>query len=270
MTNDDRLLELRRQRDFLRGPEFRTSVQARRDILSVIVPLLNFNDVYYSNAVPVADVLGRPGFSSTFYDHAHAQIDSIVSQAINELEYGLTPASSPEMPLVPADNNETGAKWWLRYVVVPIIGGGGIVAIIVALLSGRPKLDNFPLQIDRHEEIPYSYSFREPSLDFAATWHGWGVSKDTGNIPFAGFNMKVGKESHDVDLVENETYTFTSHNAVYAFSWTFTTGDQITRKKWRVPWQPDSWKNATWGPNPEYALNPFPYLKLWLRNEDKK
>jgi len=31
MTNDDRLVELRRQRDFLRGPEFRTSVQARRD-----------------------------------------------------------------------------------------------------------------------------------------------------------------------------------------------------------------------------------------------
>jgi hypothetical protein len=85
MTNDDRLVELRRQRDFLHGPEFRTSVQARRDILSVIVPLLNFNHVYYSNAVPVADVLGRPGFSSNFYDQAHAQIDSIISQAINEL-----------------------------------------------------------------------------------------------------------------------------------------------------------------------------------------
>ncbi len=24
-----------------------------------------------------------------------------------------------------------GYKWWLRYIVVPIIGGGGLVAIIV-------------------------------------------------------------------------------------------------------------------------------------------
>lgn len=267
MTNDDRLLELRRQRDFLRGPEFRTSVQARRDILSIIVPLLNFNDLYYSNAVPLADVLGRPGFSSTFYDHAHAQIDSIVSQAINELECGLTAASPPEMPLVPTANNETGVKWWIRYVVVPIIGGGGIVAIIVALLSGHPKLDNSTLQIDRHEEIPYSRSFREPRLDFTARWIGWSVSKDTGNIPFASFNMKLRKESHDVDLVENETYTFTSHNAVYEFSWTFTTWDQTTRKKWHSVSVPDSWKDANWGSDPLY---PSPYLKLWLRNLDKK
>jgi threonine dehydratase len=31
-------------------------------------------------------------------------------------------------------DNETGFKWWLRYVLVPIIGGGGIVAIIVAFV----------------------------------------------------------------------------------------------------------------------------------------
>lgn len=98
MTNDDRLVELRRQRNLLRDPEFRTSVQARRDILSVIVPLLNFNNVYYSNAVRIADVLGRPGFSSNYYDHAFAQMDSIVSQAINELECGLSPAPAEETP----------------------------------------------------------------------------------------------------------------------------------------------------------------------------
>lgn len=34
-------------------------------------------------------------------------------------------------------DNEIGFRWWLRFVVVPIVGGGGIVAIIVALLS-RP------------------------------------------------------------------------------------------------------------------------------------
>ena len=116
MTNDDRLLELRRQRDFLRGPEFRTSVQARRDILSLIVPLLNFNEVYYSNAVPVADVLGRPGFSSNLYDHAYAQMDSIVSQAINELECGVTPAPAPTA-LVPTAKltDEHGLLWFWHH-----------------------------------------------------------------------------------------------------------------------------------------------------------
>ncbi|WP_152532174.1 hypothetical protein [Leptolyngbya sp. Heron Island J] len=34
-------------------------------------------------------------------------------------------------------DNEQGYKWWLRYVVVPLFGGGGVIAIIVALLT-RP------------------------------------------------------------------------------------------------------------------------------------
>lgn len=34
---------------------------------------------------------------------------------------------------------EAGHKWWLRYVVVPLIGGGGIVAVVVALLNRLPE-----------------------------------------------------------------------------------------------------------------------------------
>jgi len=30
---------------------------------------------------------------------------------------------------------EHGARWWFRYVVVPIIGGGGIVSLIVAWIG---------------------------------------------------------------------------------------------------------------------------------------
>jgi len=103
ITKDDRLLELQRQRNLLRAPEFRTSVQSHRDILSAIVPLLNFNDVYYSNAFPIADVLSRPNFSSRAYDQAYAQIDSIVSQAIAELEHGITP-TPPSRGLVSTPN----------------------------------------------------------------------------------------------------------------------------------------------------------------------
>jgi hypothetical protein len=34
---------------------------------------------------------------------------------------------------------ETGFKWWIRYVIVPMIGGGGIIAIVVAILGIPPK-----------------------------------------------------------------------------------------------------------------------------------
>jgi hypothetical protein len=32
------------------------------------------------------------------------------------------------------DQPEHGYKWWIRYVIVPLIGGGGVVAVIVALI----------------------------------------------------------------------------------------------------------------------------------------
>src|SRR5438105_3179198 len=112
MNPNDRLIELQRQRDFLHSAEFHKSIQSRRDILSAIVPLLNFNDVYYSKALPVADVLGRPGFSTAFYEQHFAQMDSIVSQAIAELEHGITPVSpSPALELT----DEHGLLWFWHH-----------------------------------------------------------------------------------------------------------------------------------------------------------
>ena len=115
MTNDERLAELRRQRDFLRTREFRT-IQGRRDTLAVVVPLLNFNETYYANVMPAADILGRPGLSNNLYEHAFAQVDSLVGQAITELEHGLTPASSP-VGLVPTAtlSDENGLLWFWHH-----------------------------------------------------------------------------------------------------------------------------------------------------------
>jgi len=116
MTNDDRLLELRRQRDFLRGREFRTSIQGRRDILAVVVPLLNFNETYYANAMPAADILGRPGLSSNLYNHAFAQVDSMVSQAITELEHGITPEpTAVALVATPQLTDEHGLLWFWHH-----------------------------------------------------------------------------------------------------------------------------------------------------------
>jgi len=34
-----------------------------------------------------------------------------------------------------AGENESGFKWWMRYVIVPLIGGGGVIAILVAKIE---------------------------------------------------------------------------------------------------------------------------------------
>lgn len=96
MTNAQRLENLKQLKKTLRDSSFRSSIQARRDCLAQIVPLLNFNDVYYANAVPIADVLGRPGFSSNMYNQTFARMDSLVGQAIVELEHDLTPSISEQ------------------------------------------------------------------------------------------------------------------------------------------------------------------------------
>ena len=91
MTNAKRLEALKRLKEEMRQPLFRTSIQKRRDCLSQIVPLLNFADVYYENAMPIADILGRPGFSSNMYEQSFARMDYLIGQAITELEDDLTP-----------------------------------------------------------------------------------------------------------------------------------------------------------------------------------
>lgn len=37
-------------------------------------------------------------------------------------------------------DSEAGYKWWVRYVVVPLIGGGGLIALFVAYLNRPPAL----------------------------------------------------------------------------------------------------------------------------------
>ena len=40
--------------------------------------------------------------------------------------------------MVDAQPSEHGAKWWIRYVVIPLVGTGGVTAVVVGLLS-RPS-----------------------------------------------------------------------------------------------------------------------------------
>ena len=43
-----------------------------------------------------------------------------------------------EASMVDAQPSEHGAKWWIRYVVIPLVGTGGVTAVVVGLLS-RPS-----------------------------------------------------------------------------------------------------------------------------------
>jgi len=49
------------------------------------------------------------------------------------------------------DEPEKGIKWWLRYVIVPILGTGGIIAVVVAVLS-RPPSTN-PLTLEKLRKV---------------------------------------------------------------------------------------------------------------------
>ncbi len=42
-------------------------------------------------------------------------------------------------------DSEHGWKWWVRFVIVPLIGGGGVIAIVAAFISSpSPPASNSP------------------------------------------------------------------------------------------------------------------------------
>ena len=78
------------------------------------------------------------------------------------------------------NDEEKGYKWWIRYVFVPLMGGGGIIAIIVALLSLREPTPIFtPTPNLAIQTIDFNYV--ESPIE-----HGWYFSEsiDTSQIVF--------------------------------------------------------------------------------------
>jgi hypothetical protein len=85
---------------------------------------------------------------------------------------------------------ETGIRWWLRYVVVPIIGGGGIVAIVVALIQ-KPREPAHPAQETSVSAASVPTSSPIQSLEFYAT----------------GGNS-VGPQSESIEATDGQTVVF--------------------------------------------------------------
>jgi hypothetical protein len=108
---------LKRLRGCLGSNTFRTNLRFRRETLGQIVPLLNFNNVYHTNALQFADTLSREGFTSGMYESCQGRLSVLVEQEINELKHDLTPPVPPELGLVPTPHltNEQGIWWFFQH-----------------------------------------------------------------------------------------------------------------------------------------------------------
>lgn len=90
-----------------------------------------------------------------------------------------------------AETTESGFKWWMRYVVVPIIGGGGIIAIVIALMSPRPEnvkpsgegsgAENVEFYIERGNGTATDQNYLEVPRGETVTVH-WKVSNPRGVV----------------------------------------------------------------------------------------
>lgn len=115
MTTPERLAALKgligeheRDRNILRPTD------SRLRWLGQAVPLLNFSPTLHENAVVAADILARPGFSSSAYNQAEGRMLLLVRQGITELEHGLTPPE-PENEQTVTLTDEHGLWWFLQH-----------------------------------------------------------------------------------------------------------------------------------------------------------
>src|SRR5215471_15849221 len=63
---------------------------------------------------------------------------------------------------------ESGYKWWIRYVIVPLIGGGSVVALLVAYLN-RPAVPPRDPSAAAQEERERRFALRD-AQDVVYLW----------------------------------------------------------------------------------------------------
>ncbi len=85
MTKSERIVELKRLREFLHTAEF-CKVQPRRDAVSRIAGLLTVLPLHVPSAQQAAHILAQERYSSAMYERMLAQMDTTLGQAIVELE----------------------------------------------------------------------------------------------------------------------------------------------------------------------------------------
>jgi len=163
MTNAQRAAELKQLRTEVQDGALRTDLRARRDLLGRIVPLMNFNGVYHSNALQFADIISQEGFSSSMYESCEGRLDVLMGQAVTELEHDLTPPPPPQPGLVPTASltDQQGLWWFIQHCTsktrwwMIVSAATVIVAIITAAyFAGRNHFINQVIDLWRQSSKP--------------------------------------------------------------------------------------------------------------------
>jgi hypothetical protein len=106
------------------------------------------------------------------------------------------------------EGTETGIKWWMRYVVVPILGGGGIIAMIIAVIQ-RPTPSGLPVVSQPLNRIP---TVAEPSKSVEKVKDAPRASqkkpRPDPNIGFYAISENSGIQRKGISVVLGETVTF--------------------------------------------------------------
>ena len=96
MTTAERAAELKQLLRRIQSGELRCDLTERRKILSRVCGLLAFSPMHQANAMQATDILSQPGFSSSMYERMEGRFETVVGQAVTELEF---PAPSLRDPL---------------------------------------------------------------------------------------------------------------------------------------------------------------------------
>ena len=80
-----------------------------------VTPLLNFNSIYHRSFQEIASKTLIRGLSSDMYVNLLSQLDSIVAQAITELEHDLAPKPVSKQVAVPMLTEEHGLWWFFLH-----------------------------------------------------------------------------------------------------------------------------------------------------------
>jgi hypothetical protein len=132
-------------------------------MLGRIVPLMNFNEIYHSNALQFADILSQEGFSSSMYDSCEGRLDVLMGQAVTELEHDLTPPPPPQPGLVPTPTltDEHGLWWFIQHCTPKmrwwmIVSAATILAAVItaAYFAGRNHFINQVIDLWRQSSKP--------------------------------------------------------------------------------------------------------------------
>jgi hypothetical protein len=86
MTTIERAVELNQLLSRIQSGELRSEPVERRKILARATGLLAFSPTHRANAMQASDILGQPGYSSSMYERMEGRMETILGQAITELE----------------------------------------------------------------------------------------------------------------------------------------------------------------------------------------